>query len=64
VCVCLCVCKCVSYHTDGTLCLLHEDHHLRMFRDVITVFNMNRAKQMHRISTAQCLSFKADAVCS
>ena len=57
-------CKCVSYHTDGTLCLQHDDQHLMTFRDVFTVCNRKYAKQIHRVSKVQFLSFKVDAVCN
>jgi hypothetical protein len=66
--MCVCVCtharKCVSYIlVEDTLCLLHEDQLLMMFREVVAVCNRNHAKQMHRVSTVQFLSFKADSVC-
>jgi hypothetical protein len=61
---CTHACKCVSYiPVEDTLCLLHEDQLLMMFREVVAVCNRNRAKQMRRVSTVLFLSFTADPVC-
>jgi len=62
-CMCVCVCVCLSFHTDGILCMLHEDHHL-MISGMWLLFAIGSMKKLHGVSTVQFFSFKADAVCS